>query len=236
MSSSDPSIEPIQQYLAYQFQDPDLLRLALTHPSFAHEHPEFGGEEYHNQRLEFLGDAILDFLVAAWLYEAYPSYSEGPLTRLRAMLVRTETLSELAKHLGIHDALRLGHGEAESGGRQRAANLCDALEAVVGALYIDGGLDIIWQRLEPWFSSEAETILEAETYVDAKSRFQEWAQAELSITPVYQIIGADGPDHAKIFTAQVLLEARVAGVGQGSSKRAAEQNAAKAALTDIETE
>jgi len=233
MSNPDLSLEHVQQCLAYEFEDLELLRLALTHPSYAHEHPHRKGEEYHNQRLEFLGDAILDFLVAAWLYETYPHFAEGPLTRLRAMLVCTQTLAALAKDLGLHQALRLGHGEAESGGNLRAANLCDALEAVVGALYMDGRRDTIWNLLEPWFAREIKSILATEAYVDAKSRFQEWTQAELSITPVYTIIAEEGPDHAKTFTAQVLLETQVAGVGQGTSKRTAEQAAATAALVDV---
>lgn len=220
----------VQKRLNYQFHDLDLLKLALTHPSYAHEHPWVGGEEHHNQRLEFLGDAVLDFLVAAWLYRQYPDFFEGPLTRLRAMLVRTESLASLAQNLGLGEALLLGRGEEESGGHARLANLCDALESVVGALYLDGGLDVVWQHLEGWFAQEARAIIRAETYVDAKSRFQEWAQAELSITPVYQIVDEDGPDHAKVFTAQVLLGENVFGEGQGSSKRTAEQAAARAAL------
>lgn len=220
----------VQERLTYTFQDLSLLKLALTHPSYAHEHPALGGEEHHNQRLEFLGDAVLDFLVAAWLYRTYPDFPEGPLTRLRATLVRTTTLAGLAQELGLGAALQLGKGEEESGGRQRPANLCDALEATVGALYLDGGLDVIWTRLEPWFTRRVEDILNAEAYVDAKSRFQEWAQAELGETPVYQIVGEKGPDHAKTFTAQVLVGASVAGQGVGASKRAAEQAAARAAL------
>lgn len=230
MREGAPPLLEVQRRLSYQFRQPDLLQLALTHPSYAHEHPEVGGEEHHNQRLEFLGDAVLDFLVAAWLYRNYPEFSEGPLTRLRATLVRTETLAALAQDLGIGDSLRLGRGEEDSGGHTRAANLCDALEAVIGALFLDGGLDIAWQRLEQWFAEEARSILHAESYVDAKSRFQEWAQAELSITPVYQIVDEDGPDHAKSFTAQVLLDTNVAGEGRGSSKRSAEQAAALDAL------
>ena len=220
----------VQKRLNYRFQDIELLELALTHPSYAHEHPEAGGDEHHNQRLEFLGDAVLDFLVAAWLYRRYPDFSEGPLTRLRATLVRTETLASLAHDLGLGEALRLGRGEEESGGHARLANLCDALEAVMGALYLDGGLEVAWEQLEVWFAQEVRSILRTETYVDAKSRFQEWAQAELGITPVYQIVDENGPDHAKMFTAQVLLDTDVVGEGQGSSKRIAEQAAAKAAL------
>ncbi len=220
----------VQQRLQYQFTHPELLELALTHPSFAHEHPEEGGEEHHNQRLEFLGDAVLDFLVAAWLYRNHPNLPEGPLTRLRATLVCTTTLASLAQRLGLGEALRLGRGEEESGGNSRVANLCDAFEALTGALYLDGGLEITWQCLEPWFAQEAQAILRAGADVDAKSRFQEWAQADLGITPAYRIVDENGPDHAKVFIAQVLLNERVAGEGQGSSKRLAEQAAAQAAL------
>jgi ribonuclease-3 len=223
----------VQRRLQYQFAHPELLELALTHPSFAHEHPGEGGEEYHNQRLEFLGDAVLDFLVAAWLYQKHPDLPEGPLTRLRATLVCTTTLASLAQRLGLGEALRLGRGEEESGGNARAANLCDAFEALVGALYLDGGLEIAWQRLEPWFVHEAQAILRSGADVDAKSRFQEWAQADLGITPAYRIVDENGPDHAKVFTAQVLLNEQVAGEGQGSSKRFAEQAAAQAALTAL---
>jgi ribonuclease-3 len=145
-------------------------------------------------------------------------------------LVRTTTLANLAQELELGDALRLGRGEEESGGSCRAANLCDALEATVGALYLDGGLDVIWARLESWFVHKADAILDAESYVDAKSRFQEWAQAELGTTPAYQIVDEKGPDHAKVFTAQVLVGADVAGQGSGASKRMAEQAAARAAL------
>jgi ribonuclease III len=230
MDRSTTSLQKVQAKLNYGFRDPALLELALTHPSYAHEHPEEGGEEHHNQRLEFLGDAVLDFLVAAWLYRTYEEFPEGPLTRLRATLVRTTTLAALAEELDLGQALRLGRGEEESGGDQRPANLCDALEATVGALYLDGGLDVVWSRLEPWFVDRVDMILEAESYVDAKSRFQEWTQAELGKTPAYQIVDEEGPDHAKIFTAQVLVGQTVAGQGVGASKRMAEQAAARVAL------
>jgi ribonuclease-3 len=230
MSDAEDSLSTIQDNLGYVFQRPDLLELALTHPSYAHEHPEEGGDAYHNQRLEFLGDAVLDFLVAAWLYRTYPNFPEGPLTRLRATLVRTTTLAELAREIDLGRSLRLGRGEEEGGGRDRAANLCDVLEATVGALYIDGGVDAIWPRMEPWFQAQAEAILAERAYVDPKSRFQEWAQAEIGTTPVYEIVQEEGPDHAKMFTAQVRVEDEVAGRGRGASKRLAEQAAARAAL------
>lgn len=233
MSETNGVLSTVQARLSYNFQNVQLLNLALTHPSFAHEHPDEGGEEHHNQRLEFLGDAILDFLVAAWLFERHPDFPEGPLTRLRATLVRTTSLARLALDLGLDAGLRLGHGEEESGGRQRPANLCDALEAVVGAFYLDGGLERVWERLSPWFAREAEKILSADSYLDAKSRFQEWVQAETGITPSYRISGESGPDHAKVFTAEVLLGDRVVGEGSGSSKRVAEQAAAQTALAGL---
>lgn len=233
MQANNDPLQAVQAQLNYQFRSPELLQLALTHPSYAHEHPEEGGEEHHNQRLEFLGDAVLDFLVAAWLFQRYPEFPEGPLTRLRATLVRTDTLASLAQALQLGPALRLGHGEAESGGQDRPANLCDALEATVGALYLDGGLEVVWSRLEAWFAREADAILEAESYVDAKSRFQEWAQAALGLTPSYEIIAEEGPDHAKTFTAQVIVGQRVVGQGSGHSKRQAEQAAATYALASV---
>lgn len=234
--SDDERLTAVEARLHYHFRRPELLRLALTHPSYAHEHPEEGGEECHNQRLEFLGDAAVDFLVAAWLYRQFPDYPEGPLTRLRAMLVRTTALARLARHLGLGEALRLGHGEAESGGDDREANLCDALEATVGALALDGGLEAVWERVESWFTREAAAILAAETYVDDKSRYQELAQARWNITPAYRIVAEDGPAHARTFTAQVLLGEEIVGEGSGSSKRAAEQAAARAALARLETD
>jgi ribonuclease-3 len=232
MSENEDPLLKIQNNLSYKFNKPEILKLALTHPSYAHEHPQKKGETCHNQRLEFLGDAVLDFLVAAWLYRTYPDYTEGTLTRLRATLVRTTSLAKLAQELELGDALRLGRGEEDSGGQNRPANLCDTLEATVGALYLDAGLDVVWQRLEPWFSEEINLILEADAYVDAKSRFQEWAQAVYSITPEYQIVDAEGPDHAKIFTAQVLIGEKVVGKGKGASKRMAEQAAARTALEE----
>jgi ribonuclease-3 len=220
-------LDSFQQRIGYHFHDADLLLRALTHPSYVNEHPD--DEVGDNQRLEFLGDAVLDFVAGAWVYHHYPDFAEGPMTRLRASLVRTETLAQLARRVGIGEALRLGRGEEEAGGRERDANLCDAFEALMGALYLDGGLAVAESFIEPFIEPMADTVLNAEADLDAKSRLQEWSQAELGITPRYRIVAERGPDHAKTFVAEALLGKDVAGQGQGRSKQAAEQEAARAA-------
>ena len=151
------------------------------------------------------------------------------MTRLRAALVRTETLARLAGRLRIGDVLRLGRGEEGSGGRQRDANLCDAFEAVVGALYLDGELATVSSFVEPLMRPEAEAILAAEADWDAKSRLQQWSQGKMGVTPRYRIVAERGPDHAKTFVAEVLLGEAVMGRGEGHSKQAAEQAAAQVA-------
>ncbi len=225
-------IEAFQRLLGYEFGDTDLLLSALTHPSYVNEHPEDVVDD--NQRLEFLGDAVLDFIAGEWVYHTYPNFREGQMTRLRAALVRTETLARIGMQVGVGEGLRLGHGEEESGGRWRDANLCDAFEAVMGALYLDGGLFAVQDFVEPLIEPVAAAILSAEADLDAKSRLQEWSQAELRITPSYRIISERGPDHSKIFEAEVLLGRQIVGQGQGRSKQAAEQAAAQAAWEEIQ--
>jgi len=230
-SKIDTDLEVLQETLDYHFRDPDLLLCALTHPSYVNEHPDGGPGD--NQRLEFLGDAVLDFIAGAWVYCNYPHFDEGRMTRLRAALVRTNTLAHLARQVGIGEALRLGRGEEDAGGRGRDANLCDAFEAVVGALYIDGGMAASQAFVEPLIDPVAEAVLAAEADRDAKSRLQEWSQAELGVTPHYRIVAEKGPDHAKTFVAQVLLSKQVAGQGTGRSKQTAEQAAARAAWKSL---
>jgi ribonuclease-3 len=220
-------LEALQQALGHRFGDPDLLLRALTHSSYVNEHPE--DRIGDNQRLEFLGDAVLDFVAGAWVYRQYPDFNEGRMTRLRAALVRTRTLARLAKQVGIGEALRLGHGEEEAGGRKRDANLCDAFEAIVGSLYLDGGLATVEAFVEPLIEPVADATLASEADWDAKSRLQEWSQAELGLTPRYRIVDETGPDHAKTFVAEVLLGNKLAGQGIGRSKQAAEQMAAQEA-------
>ena len=230
-ADSRDNIAILQQALGHRFGDLNYLRRAITHPSYINEHPE--EKICDNQRLEFLGDAALDFVIGAWVFRTYPDFDEGRMTRLRAALVRTETLAQFARETGVGEALRLGKGEDEAGGRERNANLCDAFEAVVGALYLDGGLEAVATFIEPLVGPAAQETLACKGDQDAKSRLQEWSQAELGVTPRYHIVSEKGPDHAKTFEAEVVLNKQAAGHGWGHSKQAAEQAAAQTACEDL---
>jgi ribonuclease-3 len=212
------------------FHDPSLLIRALTHRSYVNEHAEVHED---NERLEFLGDAVLDFVAGAFLYHRFPEQREGGLTRLRAALVNTEQLAAFATGLDLGGLLRLGKGEAESGGRQRQTLLADAFEAVMGAYYLDSGLDAVRAFVEPLFAEAADQILVSERDVDSKSLFQEWAQAELGQTPRYSTQAVSGPDHSREYTIDVLVGGESYGTGRGPSKQAATQAAARAALKKV---
>lgn len=210
------------------FNDPQLLERALTHSSYANEHPE--ERIVDNERLEFLGDAVLDFIAGAWLFEQFPEYDEGRLTNVRAALVRVSTLAKFAQQIGLPERLRLGKGEIDTGGRERASILGNAFEALLGALYLDQGIEAVRSFVVPLLAQATPEIMQAKLDRDAKSRLQEWSQGALGITPRYKLIATEGPDHAKTFTVEVRLGDRVAGIGRGSSKQMAEQLAARDAL------
>lgn len=214
------------------FRDPSLLARALTHRSYLNEHPELALED--NERLEFLGDAVLDFVVGAWLYNRFPELPEGRLTSLRAALVKTDTLAEFSVQIGLQDPLRLGKGEAESGGRARTSLLCNAFEAFVGALYLDQGLEAIRALLGKLLPDEVERIMAEERDRDAKSILQEWSQAKHGYTPRYRTVHAEGPDHARQFTVEVHIGEHVVGRGIGPSKQIAAQAAASEALARLD--
>jgi ribonuclease-3 len=209
------------------FDDPSLLYRALTHRSYINEHPEALED---NERLEFLGDAAIDFVAAGWLYNRFPEMNEGSLTRLRSALVRSEQLGEFGRQLRLGDALLLGHGEEVSGGRVRTAMLCDAFEALVGALYLDKGIEAVWHFLNPFLEKAAARVLEGSSLVDARSQLQMWAQAELGETPHYRTIDSWGPDHDRHFVIEVSVGKRLMGKGEGKSKQEAAQQAAEDAL------
>lgn len=210
------------------FRDPSLLMRAVTHRSFLNEHPEMALED--NERLEFLGDAVLDFVVGAWLYHRFPELREGRLTSLRAALVKTDTLAGFAVRVGLPDQLRLGKGEMESGGRARQSLLCNAFEALIGALYLDQGLEAVRAFLAQLLPDEVERIMAEERDRDAKSILQEWSQAKFGRTPRYRTVHAEGPDHARQFTVEVSIGDQVVGRGVGPSKQIAAQAAATDAL------
>jgi ribonuclease-3 len=224
-------IDQAQTELGIAFNDQSLLLRALTHRSYLNENPLTVLED--NQRLEFLGDAVLDFVSAAWLYQHFPEFQEGRLTSLRAALVCTPTLAKFARQIGLNTHLLLGKGEEESGGREREANLCDVFEALVGALYMDQGLPAVERLIYPLLDVETEHVLSANLDHDPKSHFQEWSQAEQGITPHYRTTSATGPDHARTFTVAVYVGDKVYGEGQGSSKQAAARAAAESALEYI---
>jgi ribonuclease-3 len=215
-----------------QFHDLSLLARALTHRSYLNEHPEVALED--NERLEFLGDAVLDFVVGAWLYNRFPELREGRLTSLRAALVRTDTLAEFAVQAGLPAELRLGRGESESGGRARQSLLCNAFEAAIGALYIDQGLDAVSAFLQTLLPNEVERVIADERDRDAKSVLQEWSQAKHGRTPRYHTVHAEGPDHARQFTVEVKIGEQVVGRGVGPSKQIAAQAAASDALARLD--
>lgn len=210
-------------------RDVILLRTALTHRSFLNEHPELNWED--NERLEYLGDAVLDFMLAEFLYLHFPTASEGDLTALRAALVRRETLAQFARDMALGEVLLMGHGEADSGGRERPATLCATFEALVGAIYLDEGIEGASQFVLPRMDEELAAARIEAIDKDPKSRLQEQAQAMIGKTPRYRTVKAEGPDHAKTFTVQVFVGEQVYGQGQGPSKQIAAQQAAADALS-----
>ncbi len=226
-TTEKPDLSELITQLGVAVKNQALLALALTHRSYINENPNASAD---NERLEFLGDAVLDFVVGAYLYRRFPDMQEGELTALRAALVRAETLAEFAQQLTIDKHLRLGWGEDESGGRNKTPTLCAAFEAVIGALYLDQGVEATTPLIERLSEPMLEKIVEQSLHKDAKSEFQVWAQAEHNITPRYFVVDETGPDHAKTFTMQVRVGETVWGEGQGSSKRRAAQAAAQDGL------
>lgn len=204
-----------------------LLSRALTHRSYLNEHPEALED---NERLEFLGDAVLDFMVGAWLYNRYPDMLEGELTRMRSALVHTEQLAEFALQIDLGRAMRLGKGESQAGGKSRPALLCDTFEAVVGALYLDQNIEGVLRFISPFLLNSAEDILINHKDEDPKSKLQEWAQGKGYVTPQYVTCNSSGPDHSKVFEVEVVINGQVIAKGSGHSKQAATKAAATNAL------
>jgi ribonuclease-3 len=230
-SPGQESPQSFAKRLSLPIQDSWLLLRALTHRSYLNENPEALED---NERLEFLGDAVLDFVVGAWLYQHFPEMPEGEMTRLRASLVSTERLGEFGRQIEIGKALRMGHGEEESGGRGRTAMLCNAFEAVVGALYLDGNIPAVEGFIKPLLEKATAEIRSTEGDRDPKSELQEWAQGNGHGAPHYRIVAESGPDHSKDFVVEVQVEGKVLGRGEGRSKQAASKAAARQALQQTE--
>jgi ribonuclease-3 len=213
--------------LGLAFKNPDLLAEALTHRSYLNENKE---AKVHNERLEFLGDAVLELAVTRFLYDKFPEKPEGELTAYRAALVNTVSLAESAATIGMNDHVLLSKGEAKDTGRARQIILANAFEAVIGAIYLDQGYAAAEAFIGKQLYGKIDDVIERRSYQDAKSRFQEAAQDRRGITPSYELISEEGPDHDRVFTVGAMLGRVEAGRGEGHSKQEAEQDAAGNAL------
>ncbi len=222
-----------ERRLGINFTDKSVLLRALTHRSYTNENLDDGLTD--NERLEFLGDALLDFVVAEHLYHRYPELQEGDMTSLRSAVVQERTLASFARDLDLGDFLRLGRGESATGGRNRSPLLCATFEAVCGAVLLDQGIAVAKSFVLRFIAPAIEAVMRERLDKDAKSRFQEWAQGVWQITPLYRTVAEHGPDHAKIFTAEVWVGDESYGRGEGRSKQSAEQAAARAALDYVST-
>ncbi|MEZ4868431.1 MAG: ribonuclease III [Caldilineaceae bacterium] len=222
-------VDQLEQELGIQFRDKATLQQAFIHRSYLNELTE-EHDLADNERLEFLGDSVLGFIVSRYLYEEYPEYQEGPLTNLRAALVRRETLARLATKLDFGSYLWLGHGEEESQGRDRPATLCAVFEAFVGALFVDQGIPAARDFVLSLMIEELTRVQDNALEKDPKSRLQEWVQSNMNLTPRYRMAESHGPDHDKTFVMLVLIDGKGFGVAQGRSKQEATQSAAAMAL------
>ena len=226
-----PDINELQKILGVSLNRPALLEQSLVHSSFINENP--ASSLGHNERLEFLGDAVLDFIVADKLYQDFPGLSEGEMTKHRASLVRRDTLAHIARVIKLGDFLYMGKGEESSGGRNKAPNLAGALEAVIAAVYLDLGITVAGDMVIGLLAEEWKKLASPGSGIDYKSKLQELAQSKYQATPVYRLVSETGPDHNKMFTVEVMVNKKILGRGTGKSKKLAETEAARLALERI---
>lgn len=218
-----------EAHIGVTFKDKDLLKQAFVHRSYLNEHPDFGLE--HNERMEFLGDAVVELVVTEYLYKKYEKTPEGELTNWRAALVNAKTLSSIAQEIGMDEYLYLSRGEAkDADSKARMYILANAIEALMGAIYLDQGMEASEGFIGRFILSKLDHILEHKLYIDPKSRFQEASQEAVGITPSYKVLEETGPDHAKIFEVGVFLGKDLVAKGKGTSKQDAQIEAAQAAL------
>lgn len=229
----DLGLETPQEFstrLGLTFQDISILSRALTHRSYMNENIDAIED---NERLEFVGDAVLDQIVATWLYHRFPESAEGHLTRLRSALVNKDQLAEFGIRIGVEKAVMLGRGEEEGGGRLRETLLCATFEAVIGALCLDNNLEVVREFMLPMLEDATTKILAVQGDKDPKSHLQEWAQSKQMETPSYNIVSEEGPDHNKMFEVDVIIDGETYGHGTGRSKQEASKTAARQALSQL---
>lgn len=223
-----PDIEKLQEILGVSFKQPALLEQALVQSSYINENP--ADNVSHNERLEFIGDAVLGFIMAERLYQELPNLSEGEMTRARATLVRGDTLARIAGEIKLGDFLYMGKGEEATGGRNKAPNLAGALEAVIAAIYLDQGIYTVKIVVSKIFEKDWQNLVSQGVEVDYKSMLQEFAQRKYQSAPIYKLVEEVGPDHDPTFTVEVIVNGKWVGTGQGKSKKQAETDAARLAL------
>jgi ribonuclease-3 len=231
-----PSLDTLIARLGVMFTDRRLLQSALVHRSFIHEHPDRAVDLVDNERLEFLGDAIVNYGAATLVFERFPERGEGELTMLRSALINTATLASFARAFDLGAHVWLSKGDEAGNGRQRDALLADTFEALVAALYLDQGLDSALAFVTPLFEQELARIAAHGLPLDYKSQLQQRVQAARNVTPRYQTISVSGPEHRREFVIEVLAGEERLGIGQGGSKQAAAQAAAQAALEQLDTQ
>lgn len=225
-------LKELESLLGVTFKNKNLLKTALTHRSYLNESSE--NDLKNNERLEFLGDAVLELITTEYLYERYPERPEGELTSFRSALVKTTSLSETSLDLNIGDFIMMSRGEEVTGGRTRPYILANTFESILGAIYIDQGYDVAKTFVTNKLLPKTTAIIENRLDIDSKSRLQELSQEILNFTPVYDLVSSKGPDHDKNFLMAVKIKGKVFGEGNGKNKQEAEQNAAKYALDNWE--
>ena len=223
--------DPLAKRLGGKFKDDALLKEALVHSSYLNENPNLAARS--NERLEFLGDAVLGLVVADELFAAHPDLDEGKLTELRTQLVRRDTLATAASRLGLGEELLLGRGEEGDGGRGRPTNLSHVYESIVGAIFLDRGLAAAGKFVRHSLGEEFAKLAARDFPLDAKSRLQELTQSQSQTTPLYRLVRSEGPDHARRFVIEVIIEGKILGEGEGASKQQAEKEAAQKALDQL---
>lgn len=226
-------LKELQKNLGFKFRDLVHLKRSLTHRSYANENKMQATE--HNERYEFLGDAVLELGISSLLMETFPTHTEGELSKLRASVVNEAQLAMLARHLNLGDYLYLGKGEDQTGGRDKASLLADAFEAILGAMYLDRGWDKSSVMVRKYYEPVLKAVSAGDYIKDFKTQLQEEAQSRFRAVPKYRLVKETGPDHQKMFEVNLFIEDKLYGVGTGLSKKAAEQEAAKEALKKLQT-